>query len=140
MPCPKYSQIRSRRTGFAPKSTALSAPPTSPLSLQNLRKSADNAKMLDDGTITLITGDGWKGFPAQAPYNAIHVGAAAAELPKALVDQLAPGGRLVIPVGTWSQSLIQVDKAEDGTVTKKELMGVQYVPLVHPGQPGHGRV
>jgi len=117
------------------------APPSSPPRLlQNLRKSADNAKMLDEGTITLITGDGWKGVPAQAPYNAIHVGAAAAELPKDLVDQLAPGGRLVIPVGTWSQSLIQVDKAEDGTVTKKELMGVQYVPLVHPGQPGHGRV
>ena len=74
---------------------------------------------------------------ADAPYDAIHVGAAAEEVPPALVAQLAPGGRMIIPVGRhgWSQVLMCVDKdKESGRVTQRQLMGVQYVPLVHGGK------
>lgn len=46
-----------------------------------------------------VEGDGRKGYPQQAPYNAIHVGAAAPDTPKALIEQLANGGRLIVPVG-----------------------------------------
>lgn len=51
------------------------------------------------GHLALVVGDGRKGYPAEAPYDAIHVGAAAPRLPQELVEQLAPGGRMVVPVG-----------------------------------------
>jgi protein-L-isoaspartate(D-aspartate) O-methyltransferase len=79
--------------------------------------------------IEMITGDGRLGYPTNAPYDAIHVGAASPELPQALVDQLAPGGRMFIPIGTYSQSIYHIDKDKDGKVTKTEVMDVRYVPL-----------
>ena len=56
--------------------------------------------------------DGWHGWPSQAPYDAIHVGAAAKTMPQALVDQLKVGGRMIIPIGAIGQvqSLVQVLK------------------------------
>lgn len=73
------------------------------------------------------------GYESSAPYNAIHVGAAAPTIPQPLIDQLARPGRMFIPVddeepGAWgfgSQSIWQVDKDEDGKVSKQRLMGVQ---------------
>ncbi|KAH7928576.1 protein-L-isoaspartate O-methyltransferase [Leucogyrophana mollusca] len=79
---------------------------------------------LQDKRIEVMAGDG-----RQGPYDAIHVGAAAPTLPHALVDQLASPGRMFIPVGTVSQQILQVDKDAKGNVTKRELMGVVYVPL-----------
>lgn len=62
-------------------------------SKKNIAKNHKN--YLDDGSIQIITGDGRKGLPEYGPYDVIHVGASTEELPKALVDQLAPGGILV---------------------------------------------
>ena len=73
--------------------------------------------------------DGREGWPELAPYDAIHVGAAAPQIPEALVEQLKPGGRMVIPVGTMFQELKVVDKKLDGTVSIRDETSVRYVPL-----------
>lgn len=73
--------------------------------------------------------DGRQGWAEFAPYDAIHVGAAAPEIPPALVEQLKPGGRLVIPVGNIYQDLQVVDKNADGTLSVRSETSVRYVPL-----------
>lgn len=95
----------------------------------NIQK--DNPELLKSGRVELVVGDGRLGYPEKAPYNAIHVGAAAKEMPQALIEQLAPGGRLVLPMGPENsdQTLIQVDKTMDGKITKKSLTSVVFVPL-----------
>jgi len=97
-------------------------------SFSNMRK--HDKDLLDSGIVILKSGDGWKGEPQMAPFDAIHVGAAASEIPKALIDQLAKGGKMIIPVGTHSQNLMEVEKTQSGQVLTRNLMGVSYVPLV----------
>lgn len=79
---------------------------------------------LERGDIIMLSGDGRQGYAQEGPYDAIHVGAASPTLPQPLLDQLACPGRMFIPVGTKDQAVLQVDKDEEGNVTKKELFGV----------------
>jgi protein-L-isoaspartate(D-aspartate) O-methyltransferase len=85
--------------------------------------------------ITAIAGDGMKGWPAQAPFDRIIVTAAAAELPEKLLDQLAVGGIMVLPLGPerGDQELIKLRRTEAGIETEK-LCDVRFVPLL-PGLP-----
>jgi protein-L-isoaspartate(D-aspartate) O-methyltransferase len=76
-------------------------------------------------------GDGWEGWPALAPYNGIIVTAAAAEVPQALLDQLAPGGRLVIPVGAGDEQQLLLIVREDDGFTRHVLDAVRFVPLLN---------
>ena len=82
--------------------------------------------------ITVRAGDGYKGWPEEAPFERIMVTAAPAEVPQALVDQLAPGGRMILPVG--AQFLVQylwvIEKDDQGTVTKEKILPVRFVPMV----------
>lgn len=82
------------------------------------------------GNIRYRHGDGFQGWPGQAPFDAILVAAAPADVPEALLEQLAPGGRLVIPVGpSGQQDLLRVTRTPDGM--KRELLSqVSFVPLV----------
>ncbi|KAK4479384.1 hypothetical protein RD792_014896 [Penstemon davidsonii] len=97
-------------------------------SIKNIEKSAA-APLLKEGSLSIHVGDGRQGWPEFAPYDCIHVGAAAPEIPPALVEQLKPGGRLVIPVGNLFQDLQVVDKNMDGTLSVRSETGVRYVPL-----------
>jgi protein-L-isoaspartate(D-aspartate) O-methyltransferase len=81
--------------------------------------------------VTVKCGDGYKGWPRYAPYDAIIVTAAPPEIPQPLIDQLKIGGKMVIPVGVFFQELYLIEKTKAGTV-KKELIPVRFVPMVHP--------
>jgi protein-L-isoaspartate(D-aspartate) O-methyltransferase len=96
--------------------------------IENIKKSKA-ADLLASGCLTLLTGDGREGCPQHAPYNAIHVGAAALEVPRALIDQLKPGGRMVIPVGDVFQDLMVIDKDMQGQLKEWSSTSVRYVPL-----------
>lgn len=105
--------------------------------IRDLLKQAEECfRELDRHNITTRHGDGYKGWPEQAPFECIMVTAAAPEIPQALIDQLAPRGRLVIPVGMdpVSQRLLKLVKHEDGTITTSELGGVRFVPLLEGTQ------
>ncbi|HXB21369.1 MAG TPA: protein-L-isoaspartate(D-aspartate) O-methyltransferase [Candidatus Solibacter sp.] len=84
--------------------------------------------------ITLVPGDGTLGLPEAAPFNAIVVSAAAPQLPPALIEQLAVGGRLVIPVGDVSEQVLQVVEKQPDGITVRSLEGCRFVPLI--GQQG----
>ena len=96
---------------------------------ENISKNHKN--LLDSEKLILIEGDGRKGYKELGPYNCIHVGAAAPEMPKSLVEQLAEGGRLVIPVGPQggSQYIYIIDKDKNGKINQRRELGVSYVPL-----------
>lgn len=81
--------------------------------------------------VTVVVGDGSLGLPDEAPFDRIIVTAAAPRVPEPLVEQLKPGGRLVIPVGDfWSQDLVVVVKRETGEVEQMKTIPVLFVPLV----------
>jgi protein-L-isoaspartate(D-aspartate) O-methyltransferase len=97
-------------------------------SIKNISK--NNRSLLDDGILEIVLGDGRLGYPQSGPYDAIHVGAAAPSRPNELIEQLKPGGRLVVPVGVESQKMMIYDKSADGQeVHERSTLGVSYVPL-----------
>jgi protein-L-isoaspartate(D-aspartate) O-methyltransferase len=79
----------------------------------------------------IVTGDGSLGLPEAAPFDAIIVSAAAPSIPQALVDQLALGGRLLIPIGEADQQVLQlVQRNADGGTSVRTLEGCRFVPLI----------
>lgn len=90
---------------------------------------AEQARARLPRSVHVKVGDGTKGWPEHAPFDAIVVAAAADEPPPALLEQLVPGGRLVIPIGPPRHQVLHVYR--DGTVTK--TVGCRFVPLVSPG-------
>jgi protein-L-isoaspartate(D-aspartate) O-methyltransferase len=82
--------------------------------------------------VEIVEGDGTRGCRDFAPYDAILAAASGSHVPRALIEQLAPKGRIVMPVGDpgWVQELIKVTKQEDGMLKQENLGGVRFVPLI----------
>ncbi len=97
-------------------------------------RASDNLRRAGVENVTLIVGDGSRGVPGEAPFDAVNVAAAAwPEIPPALERQLAPGGRLVAPVGASGQQLVLVERSEEGELTRMTLDPVRFVPLIEGG-------
>ena len=99
--------------------------------ISNNNISKHHKNLLDEKKVILIQGDGRNGYSQRGPYNCIHVGAAASEIPKPLIDQLANGGRLVIPIGKQNeeQYMYIIDKDKNGKISERKEKCVRYVPL-----------
>ncbi len=86
--------------------------------------------------VSVRCGDGYLGWPEEAPFDAILVTAAPDHVPQPLIDQLAVGGRLVIPVGRNVQQLTVFEKAADGSVQRFEVASVLFVPMTGRAEAG----
>lgn len=95
-----------------------------------LRKTKQRLRQLDIYNVRFRLGDGWEGWPKYGPYDGIIVAAAAAELPQKLLEQLAPGGRLVMPVGPPGAQELRMVLRRDDHFEQRSLGGVSFVPLV----------
>jgi protein-L-isoaspartate(D-aspartate) O-methyltransferase len=89
------------------------------------------------GNVRIFEGDGTRGCPDEAPFDAIVAAASGSHVPAVLVDQLKSGGRIVMPVGPrhLTQSLVKLTKRDDGTTDREDLCGVRFVPLI--GEHGY---
>jgi len=96
--------------------------------LESARKLLTRLGYLD--RIVLVGGDGTLGYPPGAPYDAIVVGAGAPEVPSALIDQLADGGRLVIPVGEMAYQDLVLIRRLGNDITRRTINACRFVPLV----------
>ena len=92
----------------------------------------DRLERLGMPNIQIVEGDGSCGWPEAAPFDAILAAASGSHVPQPLVDQLAPGGRLVMPVGgqLWAQKLVKIVKRADGRTERETLCKVRFVPLI----------
>ena len=95
------------------------------------RDAAERLNRLGYRNVVARVGDGRRGWPEHSPFDSIMATAAPREVPQALIDQLKPGGRLVVPVGGQAvgQSLLLIEKQLDGTVTRRNVLAVRFVPL-----------
>lgn len=84
--------------------------------------------------VTIRNGDGYAGWPERSPFDLILVAAAPPHVPPRLVEQLAPGGRLVLPVGDFQQHLIVVEKSPDGAIRQLGITPVVFVPMTGEAQ------
>ncbi|HEV8610405.1 MAG TPA: protein-L-isoaspartate(D-aspartate) O-methyltransferase [Thermoanaerobaculia bacterium] len=93
------------------------------------QSAAARLKDLHYDNVVVREGDGYRGWPEHAPFDAIIVTAAPERIPQPLIEQLAPGGVMVIPVGGFFQELKVFRKSADGRVTEKDILPVRFVPM-----------
>ena len=106
------------------------------IAVERLAALADEARRrlaaLGFDKVRVVEGDGTLGYPEEAPFDAILAAASGRDVPQSLVGQLAPGGRLVMPLGAPGaiQHLIVVTRDEDGSLRRQDLGAVRFVPLI----------
>ncbi len=93
---------------------------------------SERLERLGFDNVAIVEGDGTRGWLDGAPYDAILAAASGSHVPRPLIEQLAPGGRLVMPLGEpgWVQELVKITKQEDGILRQENLGGVRFVPLI----------
>jgi len=125
-------------TGSGYQAAILSRLAREVVSIERYRTLADSARprleTLGYANVTVVVGDGFAGVPERAPFDRIMVTAAAEQVPEALVEQLAEGGRMVLPLGPrgGTQHIVKLIKTAGG-LTRQDLIAVRFVPLL-PGQ------
>ena len=94
--------------------------------------SRERLERLDYRKVKIVEGDGTKGCPEEAPFGAILAAASGSHIPAPLLEQLTPGGSIVMPIGSPGsvQKLVKARKREDGTLQQSDLGGVRFVPLI----------
>lgn len=104
-------------------------------------RASETLKNLSFHNVTVRAGDGYDGWPDGAPYDAIIVTAGAPRIPQPLLDQLKPGGRMVIPVGKgfWDEELLLVTKSRTGKVTQKSIGPIMFVDFTGKVRRQHQR-
>ena len=125
--CSRSAPARDTR---APSSAEIAAEVYSIEILPELaRRRRTKLKELGYANVDVRAGDGYRGWPEHAPFDGIIVTAAPERIPEPLLDQLAPGGGMVIPVGGFFQELKVFTKEPDGRVTEKDIIPVRFVPM-----------
>ena len=96
-------------------------------------------RRLGYSNVRIVEGDGTLGWPEEAPFDAIVAAASGSHVPQSWIDQLKPGGRIVMPIGRphQVQTLVKVTKNDDGSLGHEDLGGVRFVPLI--GADGFAR-
>lgn len=129
----KSHRILEVGTGSGYQAAVLAVLAREVCSVEIIRELGDTAaatlRRLGYANVTTRIGDGYQGWPEQAPFDGIMVTAAPDHIPPALIAQLKPGGRMVIPVGDLVQDLMVVEKKPDGTTTSTAVVPVRFVPL-----------
>ncbi len=125
-------------TGSGYQATVLAELCKQVFSIEIIQPLADAARkrLADMGykNVTVRCGDGYQGWPEHAPFDVILVTAAPDHVPQALVEQLAVGGRMVIPVGRYFQELLLLEKLPDGTIRREAVAPVKFVPMTGEAQ------
>ena len=143
---PPHARVLEIGTGSGYQSAVLGEIANEVYSIEILpdlaRGAAEKLKELGYTNVEVRAGDGYRGWPEHAPFDGIIVTAAPERIPQPLVDQLAVGGRMVIPVGGFFQELKVFTKDKDGRVTEKDVIPVRFVPMTGeiekeqtPGEP-----
>jgi protein-L-isoaspartate(D-aspartate) O-methyltransferase len=98
---------------------------------------SERIERLGYDNVRIVEGDGTRGLAEEAPFDAILAAASGSHVPDTLVEQLADGGRIVMPVGDpgWIQKLVKVTKGPKGKLIREDLGGVRFVPLI--GEEGY---
>ena len=96
-------------------------------------------RRLGYSNVRIVEGDGTLGWPEEAPFDAIVAAASGSHVPQSWIDQLKPGGRIVMPIGRphQVQTLVKITKNDDGSLGHEDLGGVRFVPLI--GADGFAR-